>query len=176
MGAMTPNWSPVLGGVIAALRPVTEADREDVFLAASDPLVWEQHSESDRYTRPVFDQFFDGAIASGGGLVIVERQSGLVVGLTRYYDWNPSDASVVIGYTFIVRRLWGTGFNAEVKRLMIAHAFEWAKTVWFHVSPGNVRSQRALAKIGAELDRQEDVPVGGALKPRMIFRIRRGAA
>ena len=173
MDRTTPSWTPVLEGSVAALRGVTEVDREATFRAASDPLIWEQHSERDRHTRAVFDRFFDGALSCGGGMTIVEKQSGIAVGSTRYYDWNLSDASVVIGYTFVVRRLWGTGFNAEVKRLMLAHAFQWATTVWFHVSPGNIRSQRALGKIGAVLDRQEDVLVAGVMSPRMIFRVRR---
>jgi RimJ/RimL family protein N-acetyltransferase len=57
---------------------------------------------------------------------------------------------------------------------MIAHAFRFARTVWFHVSPGNARSQRALEKIGARLDREEMVPVGGVPSARMIYRVDRG--
>jgi RimJ/RimL family protein N-acetyltransferase len=41
------------------------------------------------------------------------------------------------------------------------------------VSPGNVRSQRALERIGARLDRQQDVSVGGVMSPRMIYRLDR---
>ncbi len=174
MDLAVPNWKPVLEGGVAALRPTTEEDREAVFRAASDPLIWEQHSAHDRWQRGPFDKFFDDALACGGGLTILEKESGRVVGSTRYYDWSASDASVVIGYTFIERRLWGTGFNAEVKRLMIGHAFQWASTVWFQVSQGNVRSQRALAKIGATFDHQEDVLVSGVMSPRMIFRVVRG--
>ncbi len=173
MDRTTPNWLAVLEGSVAALRPVTEVDRDATFRAASDPLIWAQHSAHDRWQRPVFDRFFDDALSCGGGLTILEKQTGSVVGSTRFYDWNLSDTSVVIGYTFVVRRLWGTGFNAEVKRLMLAHAFQWATTVWFHVSPGNIRSQRALDKIGAVLDRQEDVLVAGVMSPRMIFGVQR---
>jgi RimJ/RimL family protein N-acetyltransferase len=80
----------------------------------------------------------------------------------------------VIGYTYLERAHWGGTTNREVKALMIAHAFRFARTVWFHVSPGNARSQRALEKIGARFDREEMVPVGGAPSARMIYRVDRG--
>jgi len=109
----------------------------------------------------------------GGGLVVVDNETGAVIGSSRYYDWNPADESVVIGYTYLARAYWGGAVNGEVKRLMIAHAFRFGRTVWFHVSPGNVRSQRALERIGARFDRREMVPVGGVPSERMIYRVDR---
>ena len=167
-----PNWQPTLRGEHVQLRPIRADDRDALHAAAADPLVWEQHSERNRHERPVFERFFAGALACGGGLVALDA-AGHVIGSSRYYDWDPSDRSVVIGYTFLARAHWGTGANREMKRLMLDHAFRWAKTAWFHVSPGNVRSQRALERIGARLDRQQDVSVGGVMSPRMIYRIDR---
>ncbi len=167
-----PNWQPTLRGEHVQLRPIRADDLDALHAAAADPLVWEQHSERNRHERPVFERFFAGALECGGGLVALDA-AGNVIGSSRYYDWDPSDRSVVIGYTFLARAHWGNGTNREVKRLMLDHAFRWAKTAWFHVSPGNVRSQRALERIGARLDRQQDVSVGGVMSPRMIYRIDR---
>ena len=167
-----PNWQPTLRGEHVQLRPIRADDLDALHAAAADPLVWEQHSERNRHERPVFERFFAGALECGGGLVALDA-AGNVIGSSRYYDWDPSDRSVVIGYTFLARSHWGTGANREMKRLMLDHAFRWAKTAWFHVSPGNVRSQRALERIGARLDRQQDVSVGGVMSPRMIYRIDR---
>ncbi|MFM7798449.1 MAG: GNAT family N-acetyltransferase, partial [Planctomycetota bacterium] len=108
-------------------------------------------------------------------LVAEDAATGRVFGSSRYYDWNPTDRSVVIGYTFLERAQWGTGANREMKRLMLEHAFRWARTAWFHVSPGNVRSQRALQAIGARRDREELVPVGGVPSLRVIYRIDRAS-
>ena len=167
-----PNWQPTLRGEHVQLRPIRADDLDALHAAAADPLVWEQHSERNRHEQPVFERFFAGALECGGGLVALDA-AGNVIGSSRYYDWDPSDRSVVIGYTFLARSHWGTGANREMKRLMLDHAFRWAKTAWFHVSPGNVRSQRALERIGARLDRQQDVSVGGVMSPRMIYRIDR---
>ncbi len=166
-----PNWQPTLVGERVRVRPVRESDRDAMHAAASDPEVWAQHSERNRHERPAFDRFFDGALACAGGLAIEDAASGRIVGCTRYYDWNPGDRSVVIGYTFLERARWGDGTNREAKRLMLDHAFRWARTAWFHVSPGNLRSQRALDKIGARRDREELVPVGGVPSPRVIYRL-----
>jgi N-acetylmuramic acid 6-phosphate etherase len=167
-----PNWQPTLRGEHVQLRPIRADDLDALHAAAADPLVWEQHSERNRHERPVFERFFAGALECGGGLVALDA-AGQVIGSSRYYDWDPSDRSVVIGYTFLARAHWGTGANREMKRLMLDHAFRWAQTAWFHVSPGNVRSQRALERIGARLDRQQDVSVGGVMSPRMIYRLDR---
>lgn len=167
-----PNWQPTLRGEHVQLRPIRADDLDALHAAAADPLVWEQHSERNRHERPVFGRFFAGALECGGGLVALDA-AGNVIGSSRYYDWDPSDRSVVIGYTFLARSHWGNGTNREMKRLLLDHAFRWAKTAWFHVSPGNVRSQRALERIGARLDRQQDVSVGGVMSPRMIYRIDR---
>ena len=166
-----PDWQPTLRSERLVLRPVVAEDLDALHAAASDPLIWAQHSETNRHERAVFERFFAGALDCGGGLVVQEAMSGRVVGSSRYYDWKPADRSVVIGYTFLARHLWGTGANRDLKRLMLDHAFRWATTVWFHVSPGNVRSQRALQAIGARLHGREQVLVGGVPSPRLIYRI-----
>jgi RimJ/RimL family protein N-acetyltransferase len=169
-------WQPTLVGPTVALRPIVSSDLDGMHAAASDPLVWEQHSERNRHERSVFERFFRGALECGGGLAITERDGGRIIGSSRYYDWDPSGSSIVIGYTFLERAHWGGRTNREVKSLMLAHAFDHVATAWFHVSPGNVRSQRALERIGARLDRREQVPVGGVPSDRLIYRIDRELA
>jgi RimJ/RimL family protein N-acetyltransferase len=169
------DWQPTLRGERVTLRAIAPGDFEALHAAASDPEIWAQHSERDRHERSVFARFFQGACESGGGLVIIDNATGRLIGSSRYYDWRPNDASVVIGYTFLTRDHWGGATNREVKALMIAHAFRAAKTVWFHVSPGNVRSQRALERIGARFDRREMVLVGGLPSERCLYRVDRSA-
>ena len=169
----TPDWQPTLHNERLLLRPIRTDDLDALHAAASDPLIWEQHSERDRHERPVFERFFAAALACRGGLVAVEQDTGRLIGSSRFYDWNPEDRSVVIGYTFLERRHWGKGTNRRMKRLMLDHAFRWARTVRFHVSPGNVRSQRALEGIGATLRDRQQVLVGGVPSPRLIYAVER---
>ena len=169
----SPDWQPTLRGDLVHLRPLRDDDLDALHAAAADPLVWAQHSEKDRHERPVFERFFAGAMASGGALAVLDAATGRIIGSSRYYDWNPVERSVVIGYTFLERAAWGGRINGELKRLMLDHAFRHAAIVYFHVSPGNIRSQRALQRIGAGFDHAQDVPVGGVMSPRLIYRLDR---
>jgi RimJ/RimL family protein N-acetyltransferase len=122
-----------------------------LLLAAADPLIWEQHPESDRYKPEVFRRYLDGAMASGGALVAIENTTGQVIGASRYYEYDAGNKMVAVGYTFLVRQCWGNGYNNEMKRLMLHHAFQYVDTVIFHVGAHNYRSQKAVAKTGAVL-------------------------
>jgi RimJ/RimL family protein N-acetyltransferase len=169
----SPDWQPTLRGDLVHLRPLRADDLDALHAAAADPLVWAQHSEKDRHERPVFERFFAGAMASGGALAVLDAATGRIIGSSRYYDWNPVERSVVIGYTFLERAAWGGRINGELKRLMLDHAFRHASTVFFHVSPGNVRSKKALERIGARFDHAQDVLVAGVMSPRLIYRLDR---
>lgn len=169
-----PDWQPTLEGERISLRPMRPEDLDPLHAAASDPLIWAQHSARDRHQRAVFESYFAGAMACGGALVAIERLSGRIIGASRYYGWNPTDCSVIVGYTFVERSHWGTGTNREMKRLMLDHAFRWARVVWFHVSPGNAPSQRALERIGARLHDRQDIDVDGTPSTRLIYAIRPG--
>jgi RimJ/RimL family protein N-acetyltransferase len=78
------DLQPVLHGELIDLRPLRPDDFEDLMAAASDPLIWQHHPESDRYKRDVFQKFFDGAIKSGGALAVIDRESGRIIGSSRY--------------------------------------------------------------------------------------------
>lgn len=169
------NWQPTLTGPTVTVRPIGQDDLDAMHAAASDPLVWEQHSERNRHERAVFERFFQGALACGGGLAIVRNADSCIIGSTRYYDWEPAGPSVIVGYTFLARAHWGGSTNREVKALMLGHAFQTVATVWFQVSPGNIRAQRSLERLGAHLDRRELVSVAGVPSDRLIYRIDRAS-
>src|SRR5881227_602718 len=113
------DLQPTLKGDLIELRPLRPGDFEDLFSAASDPLIWEQHPESDRYTREVFQQYFKGAIESKGALAIIERKSGRIIGSSRYWNFDLVAREVEIGWTFMERRFWGGPYNRELKTLML---------------------------------------------------------
>lgn len=162
---------PTLVGETIFLRPLKADDFESLYAAASDPLVWEQHPEPLRYQRKVFEGFFAGAIASGGALVVTDKISGKIIGSSRYYDWNPSNRSVAIGYTFLARSHWGGETNREMKQLMLNHAFHWAKVVWFHIGKNNWRSRKAIEKIGARLSHEASRELNGVVHDYVFYKI-----
>src|SRR3954452_18055642 len=83
------DLQPTLTGELLELRSLTPADFDELFAAASDPLIWEQHPENDRYTREVFQRYFDSAIESKGAFAIIEKESGRMIGSSRYWNLDP---------------------------------------------------------------------------------------
>lgn len=151
------------------LSPLQVGDLERLYAVASDPLIWEQHPNPDRYQRPVFETYFTGAIESGGAFLILDA-TGDVIGCSRFYDHLPEKGEVKIGYTFFARSCWGKSYNQSVKRLMLEHAFQYVDRVIFHVGAGNIRSQRAMEKIGAVKLGEEDVAYyGEAIRRNVVY-------
>src|SRR6476620_6935396 len=155
---MTPvDLQPVLKGRLIELRPLKPDDFDALFAVASDPLIWEVHPAHDRWQEPVFRRFFADALASGGALVAEDPATGEVIGSSRYDRGRAGPGEVEIGWTFLARRYWGGALNRAIKRLMIAHALESFERALFFVGEGNVRSRRAMEKIGGVLiDRRDD--------------------
>jgi RimJ/RimL family protein N-acetyltransferase len=146
--AIPLDRQPTLSGELITLRPLRAQDFDELFQVASDPLIWEQHPERHRYQEATFRAFFDEALNSGGALVATDRASGRIIGSSRYHGYDAASSVVEIGWSFLARAYWGGRYNAEMKRLMLEHAFRWVKRVIFIIGPDNRRSQRAVEKIG----------------------------
>lgn len=144
------NWQPYhLKNELIKLIPLQENDFEILYTVASDPLVWEQHPNKLRYQREVFQNYFEGAMLSKGAFLIRDAKTNEAVGSSRFYDYDEKENSVLIGYTFIGRKFWGNGYNKALKKIMLDYAFQQADKVYFHIGAFNIRSQKAIEKIGA---------------------------
>jgi RimJ/RimL family protein N-acetyltransferase len=146
---MSFDLQPHLKGNLIELRPIRSDDWGELFAVASDPLIWEQHPESDRYKEQVFKIFFEGALESGGAFVVIDTKTQRIIGSTRFHGFDPKRSDVEIGWTFLARKYWGGRHNREMKQLMLAHAFKFVDNVVLFVGENNIRSQRATEKIGA---------------------------
>jgi RimJ/RimL family protein N-acetyltransferase len=160
--AAIPDWQPRLRGRLLSLRPVTREDWAPLFDLASDPLVWALHPASDRWREEVFRPYFEEGLASGGALVAVDEATGRVIGWSRYWPEFVGPGEIEIGWTFLARAYWGGAYNGEMKRLMLAHAFQFVDRVILRIGETNARSRRAAEKIGARLQEgrrgQEPMP------------------
>ena len=163
---------PTLAGQLLELRPLHPDDWGALFAVASDPLIWEQHPESDRYNEDVFRQFFADVLNSGGALVAIDRATGQIIGSSRYHGFDATESLVEIGWTFLGRRYWGGRYNGEMKRLMLEHAFKTVDQVLFIIGPENRRSRRAVEKIGAVYLRVAPDAKG---RERVVYVLTKGA-
>ena len=142
------DFQPTMKGALVGLRPLRPEDWDGLFGVASDPLIWEQHPAQDRYKPEVFRAFFREALASRGALTALDGKDGRIIGSSRFHGYNEPASEVEIGWTFLARSHWGGKYNREMKQLMLRHAFQFVQRVVFLIGPENLRSQRAIEKLG----------------------------
>lgn len=151
------------------LEPLEQGHFDELYLVASDLLIWEQHPNPDRYKLDAFTNYFKGAMESGGAFIIRDTLSGQALGSSRYCAYDAANKEIQIGYTFFARSCWGKSINKEVKTLMLNHAFNYVNTVAFYVGANNIRSQKAMERIGGIKIREEVVAYFGE-PDRLNFR------
>lgn len=168
------DLQPTLENDFVKLEPLQESDFEALYAVASDPLIWEQHPNRDRWKKDVFLNFFEGAINSRGAFKIIDKVSNSVIGSTRFYRASEDNPELAIGYTFFARKYWGGKYNPAVKKMMMDYAFQFTDHVLFHIGAVNIRSQKAIERLGAKkIAEQEIAYYGEATKLNFIYRIDR---
>jgi RimJ/RimL family protein N-acetyltransferase len=163
-----------LVGDYVTLKPLRVEDFETLYAVASDPLIWEQHPNKERYKRDVFQTYFDGAIESKGAFLVLDSKTGEAIGSTRFYDYDPSKKTILIGYTFLARSHWGRKYNGDMKKLMLDHAFQFVDSIRFHVGVDNRRSQASIERFGAKkIGEIELAYYGETANPNFVFQVDR---
>lgn len=150
------------------LVPLEKDDFNVLYEVASDPKIWEQHPNKDRWKKDVFEVFFDGAIQSNGAYKIVNNPTGEVMGSTRFYEYDQDKKTILIGYTFYAVKYWGKGINLKVKKLQLDYIFQFVDVVYFHIGSNNIRSQKAIERLGVEKVRELPVEYYGE-EPKLNF-------
>lgn len=162
------NVQPILENKKVILYPLQEKDFELLYNVASDPEIWKQHPNNDRWKKEIFKTFFEGAMQSKGAFKIVDKTTGNTIGSTRIYNYNEHKNSIFIGYTFYAVEYWGKGINKLVKTTMLDYIFQFVSQVYFHIGANNIRSQIAIERIGAEKVAEQEVTYFGEV-PRLNF-------
>ena len=143
------NWCPTLEGNTLLLRPLVTKDFDALYAAASDPEIWRLHPDSNRWQRPAFETYFVKGTTEHQALAVLDRATKQIIGSSRFYDPTPHE--VKIGFTFLSRPYWGGATNFELKSLMLNYAFQYVERALFEIAVGNLRSRRAIEKLGARL-------------------------
>ena len=138
-----------------SLVPLDQSHYEQLYVVASNPIVWEQHPENNRWQEAIFVKFFQKAIRNHyRSFTILDKNSNKVIGSTRFY--SKTEDSIKIGYTFLSPEYWGTGANKEIKKAMLDYAFDFVDKVIFDVGKINIRSRIAVERLGAVLSEEID--------------------
>jgi len=158
MISLDMNLQPILENELVLIRPLSNDDYNELYRAAADPIIWEQHTTTDRWLPDGFKNFFEESIQSKGALVIINKATNTIIGSSRYHiDQGTSDA-VEIGWSFLTKAYWGGAYNRSFKSLMIEHALQSKTNVLFLIAFDNLRSQKATEKLGAQQISKVDYP------------------
>lgn len=155
------HFQPILKNTQVIATPLQQSDFECLYQAASDPLIWEQHPNKNRWQLEAFENYFTGALKSGGAFLVRDAQTNEVIGSSRYSDYNEETNTVSIGYTFFKRSHWGKGYNHALKQLMLDHIFQYVDHVQFYIGAVNKRSQISIERLGALKTGEEETAYYG---------------
>jgi N-acetyltransferase len=148
-----------LEGRMIVLEPLIEGHEQELFAAAQDPDVWRWMSYNAAESAETFHGWFDDALrATKAGdeavFVVRSKESGNVIGSTRYMTLRPEHNGLEIGWSWLVPSAWGSGANAEAKFLLLQHAFDelGCIRVEFKTDARNERARLALEAIPARFE------------------------
>ena len=180
---ITADQLPALRGAYIYLEPATEAHRELLRPLAKDERLWEFTKTlliTDTYDTQ-FDDYYNIALATtvnenGQAFVIRQTKDNRILGMTRVHNVVLKDRGCEIGHTWYVPDVWGQVHNKECKLLLLTHLIErlgFAR-VAFRVAHQNVRSQKAVEKIGGVREgelRKATIRNDGTWRNTVIFSI-----
>ena len=174
MRDMNINWQPLLENDLLILRPLKAEDFDALFKVASDPLIWEQHPAKNRSTKEGFELYFNEGLAANTAFTVIDKKSGDVIGSTRFAPVKESANAIEIGWTFLGRQYWGNAYNKSMKALLMDYAFQFVDNVLFYIHEDNIRSQKAVEKLGGvRITQLDGVSLSARPTANVIYRIGR---
>lgn len=169
-----------LEGEYVRLVPLELSHAEALFEVGADPAVW-RHAYLKITTVEQMRAYVAGALdeqARGISLPFAtcERESGRVIGTTRYGSIAMEHKRLEIGWTFVGPAWQRTPINTEAKYLMFRYAFEelGVNRVELKTNALNERSQNAMLRVGAKREgtlRRHMVNSDGTIRDTVYFSV-----
>lgn len=173
----------LLKGAFVQLEPLAESHVETLRTLARDERIWEFTKTlliNDSYDEQ-FEKYIRTALDPNGvgmqrSFVMRDAQTNTIMGMTRFYKVEPEHKRLSIGYTWYIPTYWGKVHNKECKLLLLQYAFETLRfrRVEFEVAHKNIRSQKAVEKIGGVREgllRKHSMQPDGSIRHTAIFSI-----
>lgn len=170
---------PVMAGRHVRLEPLTLDHAEGLLAALSDPSVWTWIPVRQPADLPEMRAFVGDLLARQEAQMQVtwaqiDAQTGEVAGVTAYHDIVPKDRGLFIGSTLLGARWQRTGVNSEAKLMLLERAFDSLGLIrvgWM-THHGNLRSQRAIERLGAQRDgvlRNHRIMPDGSFRHSVVY-------
>ncbi|MDQ3392949.1 MAG: GNAT family N-acetyltransferase [Bacteroidota bacterium] len=146
----------ILENSVVILRPLAFKDFKGLQEVAFDPIIWKYMPLINIETAADLHGYIKKARKHRQQslrypFVIIDKNSGKVVGSTSLGNISVIDKRLEIGWTWIGTDFMGTGINKNCKFLLLQHSFEVLgyERVELKTDVLNLRSRKAIKKIGA---------------------------
>ncbi|WP_342442294.1 GNAT family protein [Lysinibacillus sp. FSL K6-0075] len=140
---------------VVKLKPLELSDLPEILETGRYPEIWSHMSTTIEKKEDV-NNFVENALRAKDEktefpFVIVDKQSGDIIGSTRFMDIDDKHQRLEIGYTWLTPAYWRTAINTNCKYLLLQHCFEHfhLQRVQIKTDHDNIRSQKAIERIGA---------------------------
>lgn len=149
---------PTLQNEIVKLEPLSLENFKNLYAIASEKDLL-KYSPSDISTFQALTSYVKFALMQSEKdlvvpFIVYDKTKQRYAGSTRFMniDWN--NKVLHIGSTWIGNEFQGSGLNTAMKNLMINYAFQKMgfEKVEFRVDQRNIRSRKAVEKLGAQLE------------------------
>lgn len=168
----------VLEGETIRLEPMSQEHAQGLYNRGRNAQDWAYLPRDCFIDQADCRQWIDEALELPASLpfTLLEKAKGKVVGSTRFLNIRPEHRSLEIGWTWLGQDWQRSAVNTEAKRLLLGHAFErlGCIRVEFKTDARNLRSQRALERIGATREgvlRQHMIVQGGHFRDSVYFSV-----
>ncbi len=147
--------TPTLTGRHTQLVPMTFDLLPQLQEVVLDPTIW-RYMNPQPEDVPQLEQWIQDALARPNSFVWATKlkQTGQIVGSTRYLDIDMMNRTLEIGATWLAAPWRGTVVNGEAKLLQLTYAFEemQMRRVALKTHHENKNSQAAILKLGAKYE------------------------
>jgi RimJ/RimL family protein N-acetyltransferase len=148
------QFEQFLPGQYIHLEQLTNDHITELESIAFDQRIWQNlpYNITDRQSLDTFikDRLQKDLNGQQVTYVIRNKANGQVCGCTGFINIDAVNHQLEIGPTWLSPIVWGTKINIESKYLLLRFCFEKANImrVEFRTRETNIRSQKAIAKIG----------------------------
>jgi RimJ/RimL family protein N-acetyltransferase len=178
--AMSFTESVSLHGQHVSLVPLDLSHHDDLVEAVKDGELWTLWYTSipapDKVRAEIERRLGLQRQGSMMPFAVIEKSTGLAVGMTTFMNIDAVNRHVEIGSTWYRKRVQRSALNTECKLLLLTHAFERLSciAVEFRTHVFNRQSRAAIERLGAKLDgvlRQHQIGRNGTLRDTCAYSI-----
>jgi RimJ/RimL family protein N-acetyltransferase len=155
------NWieeDVQLTGNLVRLEPLAEAHFDALNEVSKDEQIWKYLKHDGLNPAQVPEYLEEAMVKKAKGIqypfTIFEQATNKIIGTTRFWRMDRANKKLDLGWTWLNSHYWGGNYNLEAKYLLLGYCFEKLEAIKVSMvaSEDNVRSRKAIEKLGAQLD------------------------